>query len=233
MNQNNNLNPISINSELISLSQTEVEKLIHIFLESKEIQKSYCSKCHSWQCCLETIEGSVCFNVNLFPSEISNQVIVEFQRISGSSLIFGTIFRDFKSKREESFSNQNEENINLNQNNNILIEHEYGSSEAIERLQIQDPPSLTSQESEKAIEALRYWLSFDPLEAATVIECLQDPDVSTIPSFKLLKMEAIREKIELTGNDSTKLEHNHSICDFNIHSNLTTTTTISQNSNET
>lgn len=229
--------PISMNREFLSLSQIEVEKIIHIFLESRDIRKSYCSKCHSWQCSLETIEGLVCFNVTLFPSDTPNEVVVEFQRISGSSLIFGSIFREFKSKREESFDNKNHNLNNSNNNdiNNLQQQqteengkeddnhnhnhnqqqhqqqhqtYDYGS-ETIERLQIQDPPSLSSQESEKAIEALRYWLSFDPLEAATAIECLRDPDISTIPSFKLLKMEAIREKTQLTNQESSKLEHNH------------------------
>ena len=236
--------PISITRECLSLSQIEVEKIIHLFLDSHtNITKSYCSKCHFWECTFETIDGLVCFNVNLFGCEKPNEIIVEFQRISGSSLIFSSIFREFKLKREEGLFPQVSENIlekdNVNNDNNNKNDedeeekdgnHSENSSDLRIKLQIQDPPPLTSQESEKAIEALRCWLSFDPLEASNAIGCLQDPDISSLPSFKLLKMEAIREKNEINDgeNEIRKISHydhillegNSSVCsDKNNESN--------------
>lgn len=175
--------PPSVNCQVLSLTSDEVEVIIRVFLDSRHIRKAYCSECHMWQCSSETIEGIVHFTVTIYPTDDLNKVIVEFQRVSGSSLLFGSIFRDFKWKRENQYD---------------------------VKPQIKEPPTLPLVESLKAIEALRCWLTFDPLEATTAIECLDDPVTGSIPAFKLLKMEAIREKDAIRGDYLSKIkEHQH------------------------
>lgn len=181
------LAPASVNCQLLPLAPEEVEKIIRVFLDSRHIKKAYCSECHMWQCSFESIEGIVHFTVTIYPTHDPDEVIVEFQRVSGSSLLFGSIFRDFRWKREGQHAEVHEE-----------------------KPQIKEPPSLPDGESQKAIEALRCWLSFDPLEASTAIECLDDPLTGSIPAFKLLKMEAIRERAEIERDYISKIhEHQH------------------------
>lgn len=187
------VNPVSVNQQTLSLSPLEVEEIISMFLDSRHIQKAYCQICHLWECGTQSSEGSVHFTVTIFPTEDMNKVVVEFQRISGSSLVFGSIFRDFKWKREYS-------------------EEESGGGIRT----ITEPPSLPTMESQKAIEALRCWLDLDPLEAATAIESIDDPEVGSLPAFRLLKMEAIQERTELK-KDLSQIMADH----MHLHRNLT------------
>jgi hypothetical protein len=186
------MNPVSVNQQTLSLSPHEVEKIISLFLDSRHIQKAYCPLCHLWECTTQSSEGSVHFTVTIFPTEDPKKVIVEFQRISGSSLVFGSIFRDFKWNREHS--------------------EESGS----DLPKIREPPVLPIMESQKAIEALRCWLDLDPLEAATAIGSIDDSEVGYLPAFKLLKMEAIQERAELE-KDLTQMMADH----VHHHRNLT------------
>jgi hypothetical protein len=186
------VNPVSVNQQTLPLSPGEVEKIVSVFLDSRHIKKAFCSICHLWQCSAQSSEGIVHFAITIFPTEDPKRVIVEFQRISGSSLVFGSIFREFRWKREH-------------------------SDEIISDLrQIREAPVLPTMESDKAIEALRYWLDLDPLEASTAIECIDDPEVGSLPAFKLLKMEAIQEREELEKDFSKMIaDHEH------LHQNLT------------
>jgi hypothetical protein len=186
------VNPVSVNQQTLPLSPGEVEKIVSVFLDSRHIKKAFCSICHLWQCSAQSSEGIVHFAIAIFPTEDPKRVIVEFQRISGSSLVFGSIFREFRWKREH-------------------------SDEIISDLrQIREAPVLPTMESDKAIEALRYWLDLDPLEASTAIECIDDPEVGSLPAFKLLKMEAIQEREELEKDFSKMIaDHEH------LHQNLT------------
>jgi hypothetical protein len=181
--------PLSVNRQILPLSPDEVDDIIRIFLDSRHIKQRYCLECHMWQCRAESMGGVVHFNVTVLPTENPHQVLVEFRRVSGSSLIFGSIFREFKWNREKN-----------------------------EMPQVNAPPSLRSAESKKAIEALRCWLSFDPLEAASAIGCIDDPISASLPAFKLLRMEALREREEVDRLDSFQIaEHTHR---FNHHQDI-------------
>jgi hypothetical protein len=177
------ITPPSVNRQMLSLSPDEVDEIIRLFLDSRHIKQRFCLECHMWQCRAETLEGVVHFNVTVLPTGIEHQVIVEFRRVSGSSLIFGSIFREFKWNREGELM---------------------GTSQGIQS------PYLPVPESNKAIEALRCWLSFDPIEAGSAIKCIDDPATASLPAFKLLRMEALREQEALEIlNPPQVAEHNH------------------------
>ena len=87
--------PLACTNFCVSLSADSVVETLNAYLNDRDICIKYISGNFRWVCEVERNFENVKFEIQLYTS--TDGIIVEFQRLRGSSIIFSKLFRDTKS----------------------------------------------------------------------------------------------------------------------------------------